>query len=251
MISVIIVKYKSEKFLPACLSSIGKDPKWEVIVVNNDQENQGFGAGCNQGAKRAQGRYLFFLNPDTLVLRGTIETLVKFLEKNKNAAIVAPLLLDRERKAYSLQGSRELTPLTGMIALSFLNKYFPNNSFSHRYWLKDWDKSILVEVEVAPGTAFLIRRKIFEEIGGFDPRFFLYFEETDLCKRIKKKGWGIFIEPKAKVIHFSKGSTPQNENIKKIFRRSRFYYFKKHFGILSALVVEFWLRSTEWLAKRI
>jgi len=255
LVSVIIVKYRSEKFLPACLTSIGKDPRREVIVVDNDKENIGFGAGCNKGAKKAKGKYLFFLNPDTIVLPSAIEKLVSFMEERsgglRRVGLVAPLLLDKKRKPYPLQGSRKLTPLTAIFALSFLNKYFSGNPISKRYWLKDWDKKSLKEVDVAPGTAFLISRNVFEQIGGFDEKFFLYFEESDLCKRIKDAGWQIFIEPEAQIIHFGGKCTPKGDKIKKIFRQSRFYYFKKHWGILLAALVESFLRSGEWLAEKI
>lgn len=261
-VSIIIVKYRSEKYLPACLASIGKDPRWEVIIVDNDKENVGYGAGCNNGARRAKGEFLFFLNPDTVVLPGTIDNLIFFIREGgginsplrcepKRVGIVAPLLLDKNKIPYLLQGAGELTPLGAVFAFSFLNKLWPNNPLSRKYWLTDWDKKGIREVAVVPGTAFMIRGKIFEEIGGFDEKFFLYFEENDLCKRVKEVGWRIFIEPQAKVIHFWKGSTPKNGKIKKIFCQSRFYYFKKHWGILPAIIVESFLRSSEWLAEKI
>ncbi|MBI5465164.1 glycosyltransferase family 2 protein, partial [Candidatus Gottesmanbacteria bacterium] len=230
---------------------IGKNPKWEVIIVDNDKENVGFGAGCNKGGKKAKGKYLFFLNPDTIILPGAMNKLVDFMEQREDIGIVAPLLLNENKMSYPLQGARELTPFTALVALSFLNKYFPNNPVSFRYWLKDWDKRNFQEVAVVPGTAFMIRRGIFEKIGGFDENFFLYFEETDLCQRVKEKGWKIFIEPESKVIHFWKGSTPKNGKIKKIFCQSRFYYFKKHWGVFPAVIVESILRSGEWLAEKI
>lgn len=252
LVSIIIVKYRSDKYLPSCLASIGKNSKWEVIIVDNDKENIGFGTGCNKGARRARGELLFFLNPDTIVLDGAINKLVDFMEQRKKVGIVAPLLLDENKVPYPLQGTgRRLTPMTALIVFSFLNKYFGSNPISGRYWLKDWDKRSLREVDVVSGTAFMIRRSIFEKIGGFDENFFLYFEEFDLCKRVKEEGWQIFIEPSAKLIHLWGKCTPQNDKIKQIFRQSRFYYFKKHWGALSAVIVELVLRGGEWLAEKI
>ncbi len=244
-LSIIIVKYKSGKYLPDCLKSIGKNPPWEVIVADNDKENIGFGAGCNKGAKKAKGEFLFFLNPDTIVQPGAIDHLAGFLKKHPDAGIAAPLLLDENKNPYPLQGSGKLTPLTAIFALSFLNKYFPNNPISYRYFLKNRDKTTVCEVETVPGAAFMIRREVFEKIGGFDENFFLYFEETDLCKRVREAGWKIFFEPKAKIIHFWGKSTPKSGKIKKIFGQSRFYYFKKHYGIFSALFLEIFLRIFE------
>ena len=243
LVSIIIVKYQSEEYLADCLTSIGKNPKWEIIIIDNDQENVGYGAGCNRGVEKAKGKYLFFLNPDTVVQSGAIEELIWFLENNEDVGISAPLLLDKDKKQYSFQGTDELTPLTAIFAFSFINKFWPNNPISKKYWLVDWDKKSPREIAVVPGTALMIRRVVFRKVGGFDENFFLYFEESDLCKRVRKAGWKIFFQPKAKVIHFwGKSGEGKKEN-KKIFRESRFYFLKKHYGFLPSLLVEIFLRG--------
>lgn len=274
-LSIIIVNYHSKNLLLGCLRSIfWQENKFsfEVIVVDNDEQktiekplkrqfpcvkyirspgNIGFGAGNNLGTEFSRGEFLFFLNPDTIVLPGAINKLVAFMETRtkKKVGIVAPVLLDENKKPYPLQGTAELSPLTAVVSFSFLNKYFPNNPVSYHYWLKNWDKTTTKEVVTVPGTALLIRRKIFEKISGFDQKFFLYFEEIDLCKRVKESSWGIFINPSAKVIHLWGKCTPGSSEIKEIFKKSRFYYFRKHFGITSASLVELFLRSAEWLAQ--
>lgn len=230
----------------------------EIIVVDNDEKksiekelktkfswvkyikspgNIGFGAGNNLGVKHTKGEFLFFLNPDTKVLKGSIDRLLKFLLKNKNAGIVAPLLLDKNSRPYQLQGTQELTPFKAFFALSFVNKIFPNNPVSKRFWLSTWNKKTIREVDVVPGTAFLIRRDLFEKIGGFDESFFLFFEENDLCKRVKKLGYKIYINPASRILHFWGLSTKHGKNIDRVFSQSRFLYFKKHFGLLSAFFV--------------
>jgi len=239
LVSIIIVKYRSKKYLSSCLASIKKNPNWEVIVIDNDKKNIGYGAACNKGAKKAKGEFLFFLNPDTLILPSAIKELAGFLKTHPKAGIVAPLLLNRKKRAYSLQGSAELTPKSALFSLSFLHKLWPNNPITQKYWLMDWNKKEVKEVAAVPGSALMIRRKIFEKINGFDENFFLFFEEIDLCKRVREAGWKIFFQPKAKVIHFWQGSTPQNKKIKKIFQKSRFYFFKKHYGIFTAIFLEF------------
>ena len=262
-VSVIIVHYRAKKLLFDCLASIGKGSKheFEIIVVDNDErksiaanikakfpkikyirnENRGFGQGNNIGAKEASGDYLFFLNPDTKVYPGILDFLVDFLEKHKKTGIVAPLLLNKNEKPYPLQGTQILTPIRALFAYSFLDKIFPNNPVSRGFWLKRWDKSKLKEVDVVPGTAFMIRADLFHKTK-FDERFFLYFEEYDLCKRVRDLGFKIYILPKAKLIHYWGESTGvSNLNIKKVFEQSRFFYFKKHFGIFKALFVSFFL----------
>src|SRR5579862_8080873 len=138
-LSIITVHYKATKELFDALKSI-KNLKttlsFEIIVVDNDEKitieneikkrfpwakyiksprNGGFGAGNNLGAKHAKGEYLFFLNPDTVVYPQTLDALVTFLQQNKHAGIVAPVLLNPQGKPYDLQGTTTLTPLAGAI----------------------------------------------------------------------------------------------------------------------------------------
>lgn len=259
-LSIIIVHYKVKKVLFDCIKSIyeaqTKIP-YEIIVVDNDEikvideelkkffpnvkyvkalKNNGFGAGNNLGKRYAKGEFLFFLSPDTKIFPGTIEELVDILQKDKKAAVVSPILLDKNRKPYPLQGTKELTPLRGIVALSFLNKLFPNNPISKDYWLLNRNKKNIVEVDVAPGTALFVRKDIFEKIGGFDERFFLYFEESDLCKRVKKLGYKIYIIPHSRVFHMW-GASTKNIKTSNIFSRSRFLYFRKHFGFFAAVAI--------------
>ncbi|MBI2430720.1 MAG: glycosyltransferase family 2 protein [Candidatus Levybacteria bacterium] len=266
LVSIIIVYYKVRQELVDCLFSIEKSKtkiSHEIIVVDNDEEptikkdlkqkfpqvqyidvgkNIGFGAANNKGAKAAKGKFLFFLNPDTLVERDTIDELINFIKKEKNIGIVSPLFLDSKNRPYPLQGSATLTPFRAISCLSFINKLFPNNMVARKYWYLDWDKKQPKEVDVMPGTAFLIRKKLFEEIGGFDERFFLFFEENDIAMKVKKKGFRIVLLPHAKVVHLWGMSAKNKSGIKQIFRRSRFLYFQKYYGSFWAYIVEVFCR---------
>lgn len=263
-LSIIIVHYKNKEVLFSCLKSIERNKprvSFEVLVVDNDEEktiepslkrkfpwvkyikaegNIGYGAGNNLGVKHAKGEYLFILNPDTEIISGSIDKLLNFIQDNDKVGIAAPILLNQKGKVYPLQGTGKLTPLSAIFGLSFINKFFPFNPISRQYWLLDWDKRKKREVDVIPGTAFMIRKKLFDEIGGFDEKFFLYFEEFDLCKRIKDLSYKIFMVPEAKIIHLWAKSTSKikQEKIEKIFRQSRFYYFKKHYGLFRAILVQ-------------
>lgn len=266
-ISIVIVHYKVKKKLFECLKSINKQTKnitFEIIVVDNDEkktivkdlkkyfptvkyipstQNVGYGAGINLGANEAKGEYLFILNPDTILLNNSAKLLVDFLDRNKRFAIIAPLLHDSNGEVYPLQGTEVLTPIKAIFSLSFVSRILPNNTIAKKYWLKNWKKKNVKEVGTVPGTAFLIRKKVFDYLGGFDKKFFLYFEEHDLSLRILQAKYKIGINPQAKIIHHWAQSTARSEkNIKKIFEKSRFYYFKKHYGIVSALLTETILR---------
>ena len=199
MVSIIIVHYKVKEKLFACLNSIYlSKPKtdFEIIVVDNDETktigkellkefpkvkyiqspvNLGYGGGNNLGAKSAIGSHLFFLNPDTILFKDTIDNLFQFLNKDKHTGIVSPLLINKQSEPFVLQGTKELTLLRGIVCLSFLNKILPDNPVSNSYWLKDWDHKNNRQVDVCPGTAFMIAVWLFQKIGGFDEKFFLFY----------------------------------------------------------------------------
>jgi len=264
-ISIIIVNYKSKNELFNCIKSIKKSRTnffYEIIVVDNDEKelikrellaqfkyvryikakkNLGYGAGNNFGAKYAKGDYLFFLNPDTLVFKNTIENLVRFIKKNDNIAGVSPLMLHKNKKVFFYQGTRKLGILEGIFSLSFIDKIFPNNLISKKYYYLNWNKKKNKEVDVLPGSAMFIRRSIFEKVKGFDESFFLYFEENDLCIRIKKLGHKLYIISNAKFIHHHEVSTSQKKDKDKVFNQSRFLYFKKYHGLFWAKIINFWL----------
>lgn len=235
-VSTVIVKYKAETEFHRCITSIPKR-QTEIITVDNNRINKGYAAGNNLGAKRSSKEYLFILNPDTVLFPDTLQKLIHFLDTHPNAAIVAPLLLDSKHIPYPLQGTSELTPLSAIFGLSFIYKLWPRNPVANHYWLKDWDKKSSRSVSVVPGTAFLIRRQVFEQVGGFDENFFLYFEESDLCRRIKQLGYHVWIDPASKLVHHWAKSTPSSGR-PDIFAASRKFYFKKNYGSMSALIVE-------------
>jgi GT2 family glycosyltransferase len=262
-ISIIIVYYSADDIF-TCIEAIRKSkPKtsYEIIVIDNSvsgssrlkkvsgitykkaPKNGGYGYGNNLGVQIAKGDYFFILNPDTFVTENTIDVLHTFLEKNRNAAIVGPNLLHEDGTRYDLMGSRDLTPLSGLVGHSFLNKLFPKNHVSKRYYLLDVSQTKLREVSSVPGCAFLIRSDVFRLAGGFDETIFLYYEEADLGKRVKELGYRLYITPEADVIH--KKTFDNDPELKKYNVQSRFYYFKKHFGVLSALLVELFCRFSK------
>src|SRR3989344_4543704 len=262
MLSIIIVNYKVKKEILRCVDSIYKSkPKtgFEIIVVDNDDiksigkeikqkfpkvkyigsdKNLGYGAGNNLGAKYANGDYLFFLNPDTELPSDTLDKLYKFISSKKNVGAVSPLLIDKNNKIQGIVGSQFPTPTRTIFSLSFIHKLFPNNSVAKKFFLRDWDKKSEKEVDVVPGAAFMISRKLFEKIGGFDEKLFLFFEEADLARKIASKDLKNYIIPQAKVIHFGGESTKKRNDIEEIFNKSKFYYFKKWHGIVPAVVVQ-------------
>lgn len=267
-LSIIIVYFGDFNVLANLLESIKKNKikhSHEVIVVNNKSYekigpilrkkykdaiyveslgNIGYGGGNNLGVKHAKGKYLFIVNPDTRIVSGFVDNLINFLDDQKEAAIVAPNLVDTDGKLFNKQGTRMLTPLRAIFSLTILSKILPNNTIFREYYMLDVSKKNFREVDVVPGSAFMIRNKDFKKIGGFDEKFFLYFEEMDLCKRLRDRAEKIFMSPDLILEHDWSPNEGDNK-LKKIFRESRFYYFNKHFGLFNALVVESFSRISK------
>jgi len=260
-ISIIIVNYKSEKELLNCISSIkasGSKLRYEIIVVDNNStskfeiilknkysevkyikspKNLGYGYGNNLGARSASGKYLFFLNPDTKILKGTLDNLHSFLIKNSATGIVSPLITDDKIVPFKFQGSRELNLKTIIFSQSVLRKIFPGKNIYENYKLNIFDESNPTSVDAVPGAAMMINSDLFKKIGGFDEKFFLYFEENDISKRLSNLGYKLFIIPSAKIIHFVGRSTKNLKSIENIYAKSRYLYMKKHYGMLQAMLV--------------
>lgn len=270
-VSVIFVTHKEDPELLVSLKTVTQDQKGkknpaEVIVVDNNAQarlkpvlkkkfptvryvnsgaNIGFGPANNVGAKAARGKYFFFLNPDTEMVSGAIEALADFLDENPRVGVVAPTLFDREGQRYPDQGTGQLNPLTGLASHSILHTLWPNNPIATQYFGRGRDLTQPQQVAVVPGTALMVRRSVYEKVGGFDERFFIYFEENDLCRRIAQAGWQMWIIPTAQIRHIWHAATTAAK-YNRIFRESRFKYFEKYYGVVVALLVEAGMRLNKW-----
>lgn len=257
-VSIIIVNYNTKDELSACIKSIIDSKSkiyYEIIVVDNEEnknfeanlknnfpeviyvpnKNLGFGQGNNLGAKYAKGEYFFFLNPDTKILNNTLDELFRFIKKRKNTGVISPLLLNKKEKPHFVQGSQFPTLTKVIFSLSFIHKLFPNNLIARKFFLQDWDGKSPRRVDVFPGTAFLIKKDVFEKIGGFDEKYFLFYEEADLAQKIKSIGLENYIVPKSRLVHLGGASTRTRNDIEEIYKNSQYYYFKKWYGLPSAI----------------
>jgi len=253
-VSIIIVNYHSEGWILQCIESIrrskNKTPYEIIIVDNNERENlfllnranrykvsyivshknKGFAAACNLGAAYAKGEYILFLNPDTRIMPGCIDALYLYLKSHIKVGVVSPIILDQNEEVYKKQGVQILTPFSAFFALSIIEKLFPNNEIAKNYWNYSLDKNNPSEVGVVPGTAFMVKKSIYQKVGGMDEKFFLYFEENDFCKRVHEAGYKVIMNPHARVVHYWGKSTQKRKDIQKIFNISRRHYLTKHFG---------------------
>lgn len=253
VLSIIIVHFQVEPILWACVRSLLSNEgnhKLEIIVVDNgsltgfaqrlkskfpqikylaEGSNLGYGAGNNLGARSALGELLFFLNPDTVLEKQTIKHLLAFWKKHPQAGIVAPTLLHPDGKLFAEQGSLTLTPFSALAAHSIFHRLWPDNPVAQKFWLVGVKQTVDRQTEVVPGTAFTIRRSLFFSLGGFDPKYFLYFEEYDLCRRVLAKRKQIWMSGSARLIH-RWGATSQGANLSRHYQASFHYYLTKFYG---------------------
>lgn len=226
-VSLVIVNYNAGTRLQACLQSAaaaldGID--WEAIVVDNASSdgsaafardagprvrllaqgaNVGFGAGINAGVAEARAQLLLILNPDTVLRTGAFEILEDALARTESAAIAGPRILDADG---TLQGSarRDPTLWSGVLGrTTVVTRRWP--------WLARRIGDVVhtaagqmpqvIDVDWVSGAAFLARRDAFEAVGGFDAAFFLYWEDADLCRRLRARGWRIIYATGAVVDH--------------------------------------------------
>lgn len=254
-VSVVIITFNNEKTIRDCLNSVLKeDLDKELIVVDNNssdstcklveqfkevkliknRENFGFGKANNIGTRVSVGNYILFLNPDTEVKKGSIAELANYLDQNSSVAAVGPALANENGR---IQPERSSLPnlITEILILTNLHKL----SFFRGFVYAIATPETIVQVDHLMGAALMIRREVFERVDGFDEKFFLWFEETDLLKRIQDKGLKIVYYPQSKVVHIGSQSSKLINSIKRqhIWNRSLLYYFKKHYGYQSILVL--------------
>lgn len=195
------------------------------ISLIENRENVGFGRGANQGIEKCHTPFVLLLNADTRALPDSIERLQHFLEGNPAAAIVAPQLLFADG---TLQPSCRRFPSVFRYAmfLSYLDYLIPTG-----YRISKADHSRQMKVEQPMGAVLMIRKSALDQLGsGFDPRYSLYMEEVDLCKRLHNSGWEIHFLPDAKFIHHAGGSTGQDwERSQTACFENVVKYFQKHF----------------------
>jgi len=254
--SVIVVNFNSGDYLLYSLRSIklNLDENSEVIVVDNNstdnsinkakkifpefkyiesKRNLGYGGGCNLGAKYAKGDILIFSNADVIITKGVFDKIRGYLEKDNKIGILGPRF---EYPDGSYQPSCRRYPRFKYLLFgrkSIGSSIFKNNPITREFLYLDLEnEKNPIEVEGIVGAFIVIKKHIFEEIGGFDERFFLFAEDIDLCLRVKERGYKILHAPDIRIIHFHGGSR-RYLGLKSDYylRKSIYKFFKKHNSI--------------------
>jgi GT2 family glycosyltransferase len=279
-ISIVIVSFNTRDVLRECLLSVHREVKSlrvQVIVVDNassdgspamierefpvaelirSEINLGFGPANNLGIKAARGRYVVLLNSDAFLTEGSLQRSVAHMDENPRVGLGGGRLIGRDGLP---QPSARMFPtvLGDLIVHSGLAARFPRSRiFGHadRTWANEMEAA---EVDWVPGAYSIIRSEVLKVTGTFDPRFFLYYEEVDLCMRIKQVGYSVWYWPDVSVVHIGGESSRQIRSLEMsksggqliLWRmRSMLLYYRKHKGAVAriAMLVEigwYWMRS--------
>jgi N-acetylglucosaminyl-diphospho-decaprenol L-rhamnosyltransferase len=244
--SVVTVNYKSWPYTLRCMDSLYATgyEDFEVVVVDNDretppeiphpvrlihnQENVGFARACNQGIDASRGENVMFLNPDTVVEEGFFESLEEFLDENPRAGVAGPKIVGFEGDV-QLTARKELSFVSGILGrTSLLTRLFPKNPLVKRLFPAAEKLTGPTAVDWIAGTCMAVRRRTLEEIGGMDERFFMYFEDADLCRRAREAGWLVYYLPQIEVFHHSGASSGDRPRAIWNLHKSAFLYHRKH-----------------------
>lgn len=252
--SIVIVTFNSGRYIKKCIDSIklSRHERYEVIIVDNASEdntleivinnfpsvkllksakNLGFAGGVNLGLKEARGDVIVLLNPDTIVTNNWLKELINPLE-DQSAGVTGSKILYPDKKTIQSAGG-----------------YIDNNGLTHHYGYREKDSKRFnteKQVDYVTGASMAFRKELINEIGYFDPEYFpAYYEETDFCYRVKKKGYKIIYVPRSAVIHLeSKSSKLGSYNYFYWFHRNRLRFVLKNYS-LSQLIF-FLIAEIKW-----
>ena len=229
-------------------SSEGLEASVPLAVVRN-ADNRGFGAACNQGAAGSEADFLLFLNPDTRLMPGSFAEPVRYLRahENKRVGIVGIQLVDADGRV--ARNTARAPTAWSMVGNSVgFDRLAPRLFPPH--FVTEWAHDQTRTVDQVMGAFFLVRRSLFEALGGFDERFFVYYEDLDFSVRARAQGWQSVYLSTAQAFHRGQGTT-EGATARRTFYfcRSRILYARKHFGALGALAVTLATLALEPLAR--
>lgn len=251
-ISIILVNYNTKYLTKNCLDSIYEQTinlNFDVWVVDNNstdnsvemikeefphvklienKENLGFGRANNLAIEQSNAKYCFLLNTDTILRNNAIKILFDFMENNPNAGACGGNLFDENKlaaKSFGLLPNKQ----TLLIRHTFLKWFFPKKNKYIKNYEKNIDRSKTQKISCISGANLMLRKSILDEVGYFDKRFFLYYEETELQYRIQKAGYDIYFVHESEIIHLE-GKSSSSLKMSLYSLKSQELYYKICFG---------------------
>ena len=252
-VSIIFVNYKTKDLTINAIKSVFEKTQgidFEIFVVDNNSQdgsieaiekefpniniikspvNAGFGAANNIAIKQAKGKYILCLNTDTLLINNAIKIMYDFMEKveNQKVAVCGSVLFNKDLTLGICGGN--FPNITEIFWKFGLRNILKKQYLKYKLTLTANEIDKQSNIDYVTGADILFRKSVLDEVGLFDEKFFMYFEETDLCKRIRDKGYDIKLVKDAKIIHLEGQSNNNTLSKKLISKTSEFYYFKKHY----------------------
>jgi N-acetylglucosaminyl-diphospho-decaprenol L-rhamnosyltransferase len=228
-VAAVVVNHEAGEALVECVKTLRAEGISEVIVVDNASSdgstealvvadgavrlvqtgtNLGYGAAANRGIDASGSELVLVSNPDVVVHRGALAALVEVLGADPTVAIVGPRILEFDGTRYP--SARRFPSLVDAAGHALLGDLVPTNRFTRRYRLGYVDAEEVTDVDWVSGACFLARRRALDELHGFDESYFMYAEDTDLCWRARRAGWGVLFVPGAVVTHLQGISTARH-----------------------------------------
>ena len=241
-LSIIIITYNADRYIADCLnsvlSSIVRFNDYEIIIFDNNSNdntimyiedflsakikiirepiNRGYSAAINKAVKIARFETILILNPDTVIENDAILKLFKKLNMPNVGAVGGKLL--NKNKTFQVSSRRHFPTLGILLSYVFrLNRIFSKNKFFGKYNYTYLDENLQSSVDAVSGACMMFEKKIFNKLNGFDEIFFLYFEETDFCFRLKGLGLKVLYCPESQIIHYN--------NYHENYRIKNFYFY--------------------------
>jgi N-acetylglucosaminyl-diphospho-decaprenol L-rhamnosyltransferase len=249
-LTVVVVNFNSGDAVGKCVRSIHEsagESGVDVVIVDNrssdgsadraardfpgtrlirNSENLGFAAAANQGMRATDAEFVFLLNPDAEIIAGTLAGFLKVARDRPKAGALGALVRDPDGSIYP--SARKVPTLTEGLAHTVLGFARPDNRFTRRYKLLDWDRGSERRVEWVSGSSMLLRRAALDQVGLFDERYFMYVEDMDLCTRLRQAGWEVWFSPELEIEHVGGTATAGRRRMTLEHSKSIYRYFVKH-----------------------
>lgn len=273
-LSIVILNYNTKDLLQGCLKSLERvsgEVDFEIIVVDNgskdssvkfvedliqkksyirlikNKSNLGFAVGNNKARKSCRGKYVLFLNSDTIVNKNTLQKCIEYLgENSKVGALTCKLVLptgelDKDaRRAF-------ITPWIGLVHIFLkLDRLFPKSKIFGGYWYEYISADTVHEVDSLQGAFFLTRKKILDKVGWFDEDYFLDGEDIDLSWKIKNDGWKNIYFPKVSIVHLKGATKGKNETRFSDSQKKVSFSEKRKYKMSGVNSMEIFVRKRLW-----
>jgi hypothetical protein len=210
----------------------------------------GFAKANNQALKQASGRYVLFLNPDTIIPEDGLTTCISFMESHPDAGALGVRMIDGSGNFLRESKRGFPSPWASFCKMSGLTGFFPSSRLFARYYLGHLSENEQQVVDILSGAFMLVKKEVLDKTGGFDEQYFMYGEDIDLSYRIQQLGYKNYYLPDCIIIHFKGESTRKDSRYIKLFYKAMIQFVRKHFtGGLSGLYVGL-LKMAIWMRSR-